>query len=86
MNNYLDEWIRMGKLAKVNLETATIKIEEVTDAEEEQYIGGTGFAAAHFIQNIPPNIKPYDKENLLIISSGLSVTIRKEFVRIFLPL
>lgn len=60
----------MGKIAQINLGTEKIEVSGVSAETEERYIGGSGYAAALFIQEVSPTIKPYDEENQIIFAVG----------------
>jgi len=60
----------MGKILRIDLESKNFIIEIVDPELEEKYIGGAGVAAAIFIKEVPPDIDPYDAQNLLIFSLG----------------
>lgn len=60
----------MGKILRVDLNTRKISTEDVNSSDEENYIGGTGVAAAIFTREVPAKIDPYDSKNLLIFSVG----------------
>ncbi|MFW9899980.1 MAG: aldehyde ferredoxin oxidoreductase family protein [Candidatus Thorarchaeota archaeon] len=60
----------MGKILRIDLESKKI-ITEIVDPElENKYIGGAGVAAAIFTKEVPPEIDPFNAQNLLIFSLG----------------
>ena len=60
----------MGKILRINLGSGKITTENIDPELEKKYIGGAGVAAAIFINEVPPNIDPFDEQNLLIFSVG----------------
>ncbi|NVM36620.1 MAG: aldehyde ferredoxin oxidoreductase family protein [Candidatus Lokiarchaeota archaeon] len=60
----------MGKILRIDLESKNFSTEIVDPELEEKYIGGAGVAAALFIKQVPPDIDPFDAQNLLIFSLG----------------
>ncbi|TFG14909.1 MAG: hypothetical protein EU535_02715 [Promethearchaeota archaeon] len=60
----------MGKIARVDLGTKEIKIEDTKPEDEEKYIGGMGVATAIFTREVPANIDAFDEKNLFILSVG----------------
>jgi aldehyde:ferredoxin oxidoreductase len=57
----------MSKILRVDLDKKESKIETI---DGEKYIGGAGVAAYIFTSEVPPEIDPFDGENLLIFSVG----------------
>ena len=60
----------MGKILRIDLGSGIFTTENIDPELEEKYIGGAGVAAAIFINEVPPNIDPFDEQNLLIFSVG----------------
>ena len=62
--------IKMEKILRANLTNGQISTKNVSEKDLEKFIGGMGVATALFTREVPPNINPYDEENLLIFSVG----------------
>ena len=60
----------MGKILRIDLKSKNITTEIVDPELEEKYIGGAGVAAAIFTKEVPPDIDPFNAQNLLIFSLG----------------
>lgn len=60
-----------GKLLWINLTTKEIKIENIEEKIMRQYMGGRGLSAYYISRLTNSSIKPLDKENPLIFSSGI---------------
>jgi len=60
----------MGKLAWIDLNTGTVKIEELSEEVRRRHIGGTGLAAFIFSRTKFSEISPLGPENILIIATG----------------
>jgi aldehyde:ferredoxin oxidoreductase len=59
-----------GKLLRVNLTTGAITTEEFGPQYTDLFIGGRGVASKILYDQVPPEVKPFDEENLLIFSPG----------------
>lgn len=60
----------MGKLARIDLSTGIVKIEEIPEDVRREYIGGTGLSAYILRQCSFSSIDPLGPENVLIFSAG----------------
>jgi len=59
-----------GKILRINLSEKETKIQKVNESLIKKYIGGRGWGAKIIWDEIPNYVKPFDKENKLIIASG----------------
>lgn len=60
-----------GKIVRINLSTAQIKIEEPGELFYRKYYGGKGFVAYYLLQEVPPHSDPLGAENKLIFATGI---------------
>lgn len=60
----------MAKTAWIDLTEKTVTVEETDSQLIHDYVGSRGMAAKILYDNVGPNVKPYDPENLLIFSTG----------------
>ncbi|MHA1793414.1 MAG: aldehyde ferredoxin oxidoreductase family protein, partial [Promethearchaeota archaeon] len=60
----------IGKCARIDLTTGSIKIETLPDDYLKNYIGGYGFAAKTLWDELKPGIDPLSPENILIYNIG----------------
>jgi aldehyde:ferredoxin oxidoreductase len=59
-----------GTILRINLSNETIRKEPLSESLAENFLGGRGFVAKMLYDEIPPNIDPYDPENMLIAATG----------------
>lgn len=59
-----------GKIARVNLTTGAIAIEEPGDHFYRTYVGGHGFIAYFLLKEVPAGCDPLGPENRLIFATG----------------
>lgn len=59
-----------GKILRVNLTKKTASIIHVTDEFKYKYLGGRGFGARLYYDEIPPNVDPLGQENKLFFMTG----------------
>jgi aldehyde:ferredoxin oxidoreductase len=59
-----------GTILRINLSNETIRKEPLSESLAENFLGGRGFVAKMLYDEIPPNIEPYDPENMLIAATG----------------
>ncbi len=59
-----------GTVLRIDLSNATIRKEPLPESLVENFIGGRGFVAKMLYDEIPPNIEPFDSENMLIAATG----------------
>ena len=59
-----------GTILRIDLSNATIRKEPLPESLVENFIGGRGFVAKMLYDEIPPNIEPFDSENMLIAATG----------------
>ncbi|MFZ5814990.1 MAG: aldehyde ferredoxin oxidoreductase family protein [Bacillota bacterium] len=59
-----------GKIARVNLTTGAITIEEPNDHFYRTYVGGHGFIAYFLLKEVPAGCDPLGPENKLIFATG----------------
>jgi len=61
----------MGYYLEVDLATGNIEKVETDPKLTEMYLGGLGTSVKEHWDRVPPEVKPFDDENILIFSSGL---------------
>jgi aldehyde:ferredoxin oxidoreductase len=59
-----------GTILRVDLSNAGIRKEPLSESLAENFLGGRGFVAKMLYDEIPPDIGPYDPENMLIAATG----------------
>ena len=59
-----------GKLLRVNLTTADIRVEPIRSDWAKEYIGGRGLAARYLYEEMDPSADPLSPENKLIFATG----------------
>ncbi|MEX1326151.1 MAG: aldehyde ferredoxin oxidoreductase family protein [Desulfobacterales bacterium] len=59
-----------GSILRIDLSNAGIRKEPLSESLAENFLGGRGFVAKMLFDEIPPNIEPYDPENMLIAATG----------------
>ena len=59
-----------GTILRIDLSNAGIRKEPLSESLAENFLGGRGFVAKMLYDEIPPNIEPYDPENMLIAATG----------------
>ncbi|MHA1267520.1 MAG: aldehyde ferredoxin oxidoreductase family protein [Candidatus Helarchaeota archaeon] len=59
-----------GKIARINLTTKDIAIEELDEEIVKKYIGGLGIAMRYLYDEVPPEVEPLAPENKLIFMIG----------------
>jgi len=60
----------LGKLLRVNLADRTHSIEDIPDSWIKKLMGGRGIGAKIYYDEIGPDVKPFDKENKVILMAG----------------
>ncbi|NLA26663.1 MAG: aldehyde ferredoxin oxidoreductase, partial [Firmicutes bacterium] len=60
-----------GDLVRVDLTSGQITRERCPETILRQYLGGRGLVARLLLEHLPPDVRPLDPENMLIISAGL---------------
>jgi aldehyde:ferredoxin oxidoreductase len=60
-----------GKIARVNLTTENIVVEEIDDYIYRMYLGGRGLGAYFLLKELKPRIDPFSPENKLIFATGI---------------
>ena len=53
-----------GTILRVDLNNAGIRKEPLSESLVKDFLGGRGFVAKMLFDEIPPNIEPYDPENM----------------------
>ena len=61
-------WI--GKILRIDLNSGTIKTEDLNAAYARDYIGARGLGTKMFIEEVDPNIDPLSPENKVIFMTG----------------
>jgi len=64
-------YAEMGYYLEVDLATGNIEKVETDPKLTEMYLGGLGTSVKEHWDRVPPEVKPFDDENILIFSSGL---------------
>ncbi len=59
-----------GKILRVNLNSGTVKKEEVPAGEYKKYLGGAGLATRYLWDEVPAKADPLGEENRLIFMTG----------------
>lgn len=59
-----------GKIARVNLTTGNVTVEEPNDAFYRTYVGGHGFIAYFLYKEVPAGADPLGPENKVIFATG----------------
>jgi len=62
-----------GKILSINLSNRDIHVEELDPSFVSLFLGGRGFGSKILYDNVTPNIKPFDEENLIILTPGALV-------------
>ena len=60
-----------GKIARVNLQARTMKVENPDDAVYKQYLGGRGLGAYYLFRELTPKIDPLGHENIIIVAPSV---------------
>ncbi len=60
----------MGKIAFVDLSRSEAKLRDVSPSDLRLFIGGSGLASKIIYDNVPPNIDPFDPDNIIAIMTG----------------
>jgi aldehyde:ferredoxin oxidoreductase len=61
-------WV--GKIARVNLSTGNITIQDLPKELAVSYLGGRGFGARILYDEVGPEVKPFSPDNLIIMATG----------------
>ena len=59
-----------GKILRVDLSTGAITTEDFGAKYTDLFIGGRGVSSKLLYDEVPPEVAPFDAENLLIFSPG----------------
>ena len=59
-----------GKILRINLTERKTRIQELPEKIYKDFLGGTGLAAKIIADEISPDIKPLEPENILIFATG----------------
>lgn len=60
-----------GRIIRVELSNKKITKEYISESMLWKFIGGEGLAAKILFDEVPPEVKPFDSENRVIVSNGL---------------
>lgn len=60
----------MGKVLVVDVKNRTTSLYPWSDADREDYLGGKIMAAKIIRDNVNPNVKAFDEENIIVVSTG----------------
>jgi aldehyde:ferredoxin oxidoreductase len=60
-----------GKLARANLTTGSIRVEQFDEESYRHYPGGKALAAYLLLKEIQPGIDPLGPDNVLVLVNGL---------------
>ena len=61
-------WV--GKIARINLSTGKISVEDLPQKTAVDYFGGRGLGARILYDEVGPSVEPYSPDNLLIFTTG----------------
>jgi aldehyde:ferredoxin oxidoreductase len=61
-------WV--GKIARINLSTGKISVEDLPQKTAVDYLGGRGLGARILYDEVGPSVEPYSPDNLLIFTTG----------------
>ena len=61
-------WV--GKIARVNLSTGKITVQDLPQKTAVDYLGGRGLGARILYDEVGPGVEPYSPDNLLIFTTG----------------
>lgn len=61
-------WV--GKIARVNLSTGNISVQDLPKELAVSYLGGRGFGARILYDEVGPEVKPFSPDNLIIMATG----------------
>jgi len=64
-----------GKFLRVDMTTGKITEEQYDETTVRQFLGGTGLGAKIMYDEVGPEVKPFDPENLLIFSTGIATGV-----------
>ena len=59
-----------GRLLRINLSTKTSSVEDIPDLWFEKFMGGRGVAAKIYYDEIGPVVKPFNRDNKIILMAG----------------
>lgn len=60
-----------GKIARVNLTTKQIKVEEPGEHFFRTYMGGSNIGAYYLLKELPPKVEPFSPENKIVFSTSV---------------
>lgn len=60
-----------GKIARVNLQARTMKVENPDEAVYKQYLGGRGLGVYYLFRELAPKIDPLGPENIIIVAPSV---------------
>ena len=61
-------WV--GKIARVNLSTGNITVQDLPKEMAVSYLGGRGFGARILYDEVGPEVEPFSPDNLIILATG----------------
>jgi len=61
-------WV--GKIARINLSTRNITVQDLPKEIAVSYLGGRGFGARILYDEVGPEIEPFSPDNLIILATG----------------
>lgn len=70
MNDHSPTCGWVGKIARVNLTSGEVSIQELEGKLATSYLGGRGFGARFLYDEVAPSIEPLSAENLVIFATG----------------
>ncbi len=59
------------KIARIDLSSGRVGLEQPTENFYRTYLGGTGFIAQYMLKELPPGIEPLSPNNKLIFANGV---------------
>ncbi len=60
-----------GKIARINLSTRTVSVEQPSDLFYRRYVGGRGLVAHYLLRELGTKVDPLGPENKLVFACGL---------------
>lgn len=59
-----------GTILRIDLTTGTIKKEPLDEKKAKDFIGGRGLATKYFVDEVSPQVDPFNPENKLLVATG----------------
>jgi len=59
-----------GRILRVDLSKAAVRVEPTPEKMAREYLGGRGFVAKILWDELPPGVEPFSAENKVVVASG----------------